>query len=149
MARAMSRGNFKHEPRVVLDLTGSMITLGLAAPGDVYFRWADSRFAELLTVGLYLVLVGQAGRITFLSEDEAAVAEGRRTGKDDGQRQRLADQIPGPGPDMFAEQEHAKQAGRQRIQYGEPGLRRRERPGRQRVRGQQHRRRSHGDEHVR
>src|ERR1700689_184683 len=93
-----------------------------------------AEFAELLTVGLRLVLAGQAGRIPVLAEDEAAVAEGRRTGKDDSQRRRLASQAPGPGPDMLTEQEHAKQAGRQRIQDGEPGLRRGERPGRQRVR---------------
>jgi hypothetical protein len=64
----------------------------------------------LLTVSLYLVLAGQAGQIPVLSADEAAVAEGRRTGKDDSQRQRLARQVPGPGPDMLAEQEHAEQA---------------------------------------
>lgn len=79
-------------------------------------------FVGLLTVGLYLVLAGQAGRIPVFSADQAAVAEGRRTGKDDSQRQRLAGQFPGPGPDMLAEQEHAEQACRQRIQDGEPGL---------------------------
>jgi alpha-1,2-mannosyltransferase len=68
-------------------------------------------FAEL-RVGLYLGLAGQAGRMPVLAEDEAAVAEGRRTGQDDSQRERLAGQVPGAGPDMLAEQEHAEQAGR-------------------------------------
>src|SRR5205809_7846219 len=68
-------------------------------------------FADLLTMGLRLVSGGQAGRMSVLAEDEAAVAECRGTGNYDGQRQRLAGQIQDAGPDMFAEQEHAEQAG--------------------------------------
>ena len=68
-------------------------------------------FADVLTRGLRLVSGGQAGRMSVLAEDEAAVAEGRDTGKHDGQRQRLAGQVQDAGPEMFAEQEYAKQAG--------------------------------------
>jgi hypothetical protein len=76
------------------------------------------------------------------------MAEDRGGGDDRGQRQRLADQVGGPGPDVLAEQEHPQQAGRQRIEDGEPGLRGGQRPGGQGVRGQQHRGRPGGDEQV-
>jgi hypothetical protein len=82
-----------------------------------------ARFAEMLRDGPYLGLARPAGRVSVLSADEAAVAEGRRAGEDDGQGQYLAGKAHDFGLDMFAEQEHAEQAGRQRVQDGEPGLR--------------------------
>src|SRR5262249_25898941 len=45
---------------------------------------------DLLPLGLRLVSGGQAGRMSVLAEDEAAVAERRGPGEHDGQRQRLA-----------------------------------------------------------
>jgi hypothetical protein len=101
--------------------------------------FAGAPYAGLVLVGRVLVLVG----------DQAAVAEGRGAGDDHGQRQRLAGQVPGPGPGVLAEQEHPEQAGRERVEDGESGLRRGQRAGRQRVRGQQHGHRPGGYEHVR
>ena len=51
------------------------------------------------------------------------MAEDRGGGDDRSQRQRLTGQVGGPGPDVLAEQEHTQQAGRQRVEDGEPGLR--------------------------
>src|SRR5690242_2325876 len=73
---------------------------------------------ELLATGRCRELVRQAGRIAVLAEDKAAVAQRRGAGEDDGQRQRLAGQVEDAGPDMFAEQEHAEQARRQRVEDG-------------------------------
>jgi hypothetical protein len=89
-----------------------------------------------------------AGRGLVLVGDQGAAAEGRGAGDDYGQRQRLAGQGGRIGPDVLAEQEHAQQAGRQRVQDGEPGLGGGQRPGRQRVRGQQHGHRPGRDQHV-
>jgi hypothetical protein len=67
------------------------------------------------------------------------VAKSRDAGDDDGQCRRLAGQIQDPGVDMLAEQEQSEQAGREWVKDRESRLRRRERAGRQRVGGQQHR----------
>ena len=63
------------------------------------------------------------------------MAGGRGAGHHDGQRQRLAGQVEDAGPDVFAEQEHPEQAGRQRIEDGKSGLRGGKRTGRQGVAG--------------
>src|SRR3984957_19704948 len=83
-----------------------------------------------------------------LALDKVAVAEGRDAGDNQGQRQRLAGQVQDPGLDVLIEQEQPEQAGRQRVQDGEPGLRRGQRAGSQRVRGQQQGRRSRPDQDV-
>jgi hypothetical protein len=64
----------------------------------------------------------RAGRLAVLAGEVATMAEDRRGGDDRGQRQRLTGQVGGPGPDVLAEQEHPEQAGRQRVEDGEPGL---------------------------
>ncbi len=108
----------------------------------------EGELSELFPVALGLVSGRQAGGISVRTEDEAAVAEGRGAGHHDGQRQRLADQVEDPGPVVLTEQEPPEQAGRQRVEDSESGLRGGERTGRQGVGGQQHRRRADGDEHI-
>jgi hypothetical protein len=78
----------------------------------------------------------------------AAAAEDRGGGDDRAERQRLTGQVGGSGTDVLAEQERPEQAGRQRVQDGEPGLGGGQRPGGQGVRGQQHRGRPGDDEQV-
>jgi hypothetical protein len=80
------------------------------------------------------VLAGD--RTAVLAGDVAATAEDRGGGDDRGQRQHLTGQVGGPGPDVLGEQERPEQAGRQRVQDGEPGLGGGQRPGGQGVRGQ-------------
>ena len=65
-----------------------------------------------------------------------------------GQRQRIADQGGRIGADVLADLEHAGQAGRQRVQDGEPGLGGGQRADRQRMRGQWHGHRPGGRQHV-
>jgi hypothetical protein len=77
------------------------------------------------------------------------VAESRDTGNDDGQCDCLAGQIQDPGLDVFAEQEQEQQASPEWVKDRESRLRPRQRAGRQRVGGQQHRPRAGKDEHVR
>jgi len=69
------------------------------------------------------------GRVAVLAGDVAAMAEDRGGADDRGQRQRLTGQVGAPGPDVLAEQEHPEQAGRQRVEDGEPGLGGGQRPG--------------------
>jgi hypothetical protein len=71
--------------------------------------------------------------MAVLVGEVAASAEDRGGDDDRGQGQRLAGQVAGPGPDVLAEQERSEQAGRQRVQDGEPGLGGGERPGGQGV----------------
>jgi GntR family transcriptional regulator / MocR family aminotransferase len=73
--------------------------------------------------------------VRLLAEGETAVAEHHGAGDDHGQGERLAGQVQGPGPDVLAEQEHPEQAGRQRIEDGEPGLGGGQRSRCQRLRG--------------
>jgi nicotine blue oxidoreductase len=87
-------------------------------------RWCQLRRVggERFTAATGLEPGWQAGRISDLAENEAAVAEADRAGDDERQGQRLTGQVPGPGPDVLCEQEHPEHPGPQRIEDGEPGL---------------------------
>src|SRR6266542_3841241 len=67
---------------------------------------------------------GADGGEFVLAIDQVAVAERGDAADDEGQGQGLDGQVQHPRLDVLPEQEQPEQAGRQRVEDGEPGLRR-------------------------